>query len=279
MKPSMRSSQPSAEDKVLSAHFDALRQVPADDSLPHVQAWLHRVGDVTVQPRRLQHRNSSVLERRALRYVAAGLLLAAACTLPVEQEQTLAYVLSGRIAQAPAEARRTLAALSWVNPSQLTALGEVTIRRPDGTESVEAYVESGEATINGKRVITPTSKFAIVLPPADKEQVQAWSHAAASVPGMISVASEPVQESVKRPALQAALVSMEFEFTPRVSEEQTEARIQKHLEGLNMIGVEVQHVTLPNGSRTLRLSGPGMISPGDKGARRIKVFLDEMQQR
>lgn len=279
MRPSTPSTT-SAErgDAMLSPHFDALRAIPAVDSFPLVRAWLDQAMHSQRAERRVQPpRFARSLFHHPLRFVTGVLVLAAACSVPVAQEETLAYIISGRIAEPPATARTTLAGIPWVNPEHLTVLGEVTWKHPDGTETVEAYVESGEAVVDGRKIITPTSKFALVLPHSDARQAEARARVLSGVKGVISVVQEPVQERVRRPAIQAALVAMELEFSAPVPESTVERRISEHLAGLSMSGVEVHFVTGRNGSRVIRLSGPGMISSSESDARRINAFIKDVQ--
>jgi|tagenome__1003787_1003787.scaffolds.fasta_scaffold20329790_2 hypothetical protein len=257
----------------LADEFAALRDVPAEASFTTTRAWLARTADP-----RTPHATARPRWRRAV-LGGMGLALAAACTVPVTHDETVAYVLSGRIMQPPAAARAALSALPWADPARLGLMGEVMVRMPSGKVELQALVASGKAVVNGRSVTTPSSQFAIVLPRARPEDVARWTREVQAVTGVVQAAAAPVQERVKRPALQAALVSMQIEVEPRQDERVVEARIQRHLEGLRMSGVTVTHVTRPDGTRGIRLSGPGMISGSPETGRRVNDVLNEVQER
>ncbi|HET7583679.1 MAG TPA: hypothetical protein VFK13_02170 [Gemmatimonadaceae bacterium] len=282
----MKHSMPSTtstdrDDPILAAHFEALRTATAVESFPRVRSWLEEASRNECRQRaRWRARSARIVRlllRHPVRLAAASAVLAAACTIPVATDETLAYVISGRIAEPPAAARATLATLPWVNPEQLTVLGEVTWKHPDGTETVEAYVESGEAVVDGRKIITPTSKFALVLPYSDAREVEARARMMSGVKDVISAVPEPVQQKVRRPALKAALVAMELEFSTPLPDSAVERRIGEHLAGLRMSGVQVHYVTRRDGTRAIRLSGPGIVSGGADDARRIQSFIEDVQ--
>jgi len=252
--------------------FDELRRVPAGDTLPAVRAWAARVDAGragSARPRGL----------RAGRVKLAALcvaMVAAACTLPLEHERTFAHVLTGRIALPPKEARAALLELGWVDPAKATVLGEVMVDLPGGRREAAAFVGSGEAIVNGRRVTTSTSSFAIVLPRAEASRVDAWERSLRAMEGVLRVEREPVRETVRTPAYQAVLESFEFQFDTRLPEAEVERRIQRHLDGVLPGQVKVTHTRGPDGTRSIRLTGSGTIPPEE--ARKIEAFLRETQR-
>jgi hypothetical protein len=257
-----------------SEHFDALRSVDADASFPAVRAWLAR--SAAAPARRAPARPRPLWRRAALG--GGVLVLVAACTVPITHDETVAYVVSGRIAQPPFDARPSLAALPWVDPARLSVLGEVMARLPSGEDELQMLVGSGRATVNGRPVITATSQFAIVVPRGRPEEVEAWTRALRAMPRVLSATAAPVEQKVRRPMLQAALVSMEMETEPKQDERVVEERIRSHLEGLQMSGIKVTHVTRPDGTRSIRLSGPGMASGNPEAGRRVNAFLRDVER-
>lgn len=255
--------------------FDELRGVPAGDTLPAVRAWVARVDARRADPVRAPRSGGHRARRVGLAALCVA-VLAAACSLPLEHDRTFAHVLTGRIALPPAQARAALLGLGWVDAANATVLGEVMINLPGGKREVAAYVGSGEAIVNGRKIITPTSKFAIVLPRAEAGRIEAWERSLREMEGVLRVEREPVRETVRRPAYRAVLETFEFRFDTRLPEDEVEKRIQRHLDGVLPGQVKVTHTRGPDGTRSIRLTGSGTIPPEE--AREIEAFLRETQR-
>lgn len=264
-------------DPDLDPIFAPVREIPADESFPQVRAWIARV-DARDRAGSRAHAAAHHRSPRVRRLVLAGItgaLFAGACALPVDQEQTVAYVLTGRIALPPAQAKRVLRDLAMGEPATSTILGEVMIRNRSGQEEVAAYVESGEATVDGVKIITPTSKFAIVLPAMHPRRAIEWERALAAGERVLGVDRQPVQETVRRPVYQFVLRSFEFRVNAALSEQEVEVLVQKHLDGLLPGQVRVTHTTARDGKRAITLTGSGTL-PAEEGER-VDAFLREAQ--
>lgn len=254
--------------------FDELRGVPAGDTLPAVRAWAVRVDARTAGAGRMRPGGSGARRVRLAALCVA--VLAAACSVPLEHDRTFAHVLSGRIALPPNEARAALARLGWVEPATATVLGEVFIDMPGGKREIAAYVGSGEALVNGRKIITPTSTFAIVLPRGGARRIERWERSLREMDGVLRVEREAMRTTVREPAYKAVLETFEFQFNARLGEAEVERRIQRHLDGVLPGQVKVTHTPGPDGTRSIRLTGSGTIPP--EQARKIEAFLRETQR-
>jgi len=253
--------------------------MPLRDSLPEIRMWLARLEERerAANPHHKNKRLMSILHQINWKPVVLASFIFAvigACALPMDQEVVLAEVLSGEIAQGPREARAVLGRFSWIDSTSLSILGEIKVDDGRGGEMVAGYVASGEATVNGKHIYTPTSKFVIVLPRATPKQIQSWAQSLRALPSVTSLEQHPLHERVKRSVMKAVLVEFSFSFDTELSEPVVERRIQELLTNLQMSGVGVRYVTKPDGSRAVELSGKGV--PSTEDGERISKFLNNI---
>lgn len=218
---------------------------------------------------------------RASSLLMAGVataILTSACALPLDQRETIAPMLTGRMALPPQEARAVLIGLEWVDPASIRVLGEVTAPSGGRGEEVTAYVESGVALVNGERIVTPTSAFRVALRPADAHQIAERERLMAEMEGVSEVGRAIAAEAqVPHRAESAAGVERwEFQFDTPLGEAEVERLIRAHLGGEIPEQLEIAMI-LEDGKRTIRFTGTGTLPEAD--GERVNALLRDLQQR
>jgi len=284
-KPEMPS--PNAEP---DRYFAAWKSQAHETSFADVQAWLHRnvrsrpARRVLPQPRLQTIMTYFTLHRRRLALMS--LLLATlfvACNLPVEQEETFGFMLSGEIGDEPLHVLPRVKALSWVQPGQMT-LTQFQPRAPEELEKTKSQAAAeGQGTFAFRTVAD--IRFAIVLPEADERQAASWKHELEAIDGVTGVTLEPLQAMVERPVYKAAFYSFRHSvqsdhsvtmFELKLDEGDVEHVIEERLENLRMHGIDAVHVTREDGQRVLELTAPVPID-GSLTQDSLKHFLMEMK--
>jgi hypothetical protein len=264
---------------LIDDYFAALRAEPHHESLPAVQAWLHRVEERQRDgtPARRRRVGTWVrLHPYALAAAACVVLLLGAACLPVTDVRAVGFVLDGHIALPPTEATRVLRGVPGVEPGHVSALGEVTTVDRQGRRRVAAYVGSGVAVVDGQRVITPTSKFAVVVPHAGEVAARALAEQLRALRAVDSVRVRAITDTVRTRAYRVALASMKLQFDAPTDEATLRRHIAEHLAGLEMRGVSVRSVAAPGGGRRIELTVENAdLSPEDE--RRLQAFLRSVQ--
>ncbi len=230
-----KSEEPS-NDIHLDRYFSALKDTDYQDSFSSTQDWLVRVNQSKLNQITLKQRIYQMIKyfsMHRIRFAVISTLLVLgfiACTMPVEKEETFGYMLSGEINQKHDEAMKTIKALSWVDPSQLSVAIHELIKNQNSVEE--------------------KTKFAIVLPDAKREEVEIWKKEIEALKGTHSIVLQPLEDTIEQPVYKAAFGNI-FKIRAHVSEDQVEHNVREHLELLHMSGIDVKHVTKPNGDRIL----------------------------
>lgn len=227
----------------LDRYFSTLKNVDYEDSFTDINNWLVRMNqskDINyIKERTLKQRTHQMINYFGTHRVRFAVVIVAlvvgfiACTMPIEQEKTIGYLLSGEIDKKNKEAMISINSFTWVDPTKL---------------SVAIHEHKGNL-----KTIEEKTKFAIVLPDAEREQAERWKRDLESLDGAKAISLKLIEESVKRPAYEAALGNI-FKMEVKVSEGQIENSIKEQLEFLHMEGIDVKHVTNLNGDRILELS-------------------------
>ncbi|HEX8454912.1 MAG TPA: hypothetical protein VF647_22735 [Longimicrobium sp.] len=277
-------TQPSSDqtpDPVLDPHFNRLRQVDLSASWPLTRGWIEsaeaRLWEETARRRQATTPFSLrfALAGHPARLAGAMLLVLTliACVSPVERQVTLGYTLTGRIALPPDQARVRLRQIPGVEPQGVEVLGIVTAM-VGGREEVQAYVGSGRAIVNGKDIITPTSKFVFTLPNADPAEIKRHQAVLASMGGVDSLRVDPIHEEVRQPAYRVVLQSMSYQFDTDLPPEAVQSAVRRHLDGMGMEAVQVRYITRADGPPSIELSVEG--DPA-RSADRVDAFLREVR--
>lgn len=234
-----KSEKPS-NDINLDRYFSALKDTDYTGSFSSIHDWLVRMDQsklnhITLKQRVYQMIKYFSVHRVRFAVMSTILILGfIACTMPIEKEETFGYMLSGEITKNHEEAMSSIRALAWVDPSQLS----VAIRE----------------LIEDQSAVEVKTKFAIVLPDAKRDEVESWKEELESLKGIHSIVLQPLEEMIKQPVYKAALGNF-IKIKVHISEDQVEHTVRKHLELLHMGGIDVKHVTKPNGDRILEFVG------------------------
>ncbi len=264
-----RPARPSA-DADLTPFFDRLRAHRHPDTFGAVQDWVHRQREAPaaeMQPHNLlTTMKASISHAGRMRLTLASvlvLLLVVACNVPVEQEETFGYVLSGTIDQNMGKAQ-------MADLHDLFAAQEAQI-------SVEPLLH--EIKVDDAVTQRTLHRLAIPLPEASESEAYARLEDLRSL-GVMDLSIEPLETTVERPAYKAALhhvVHGMFEI--KVDESVVEETIHGHLEKLEMSGFDVSHETDEHGNRTLKIKPlvEGHFTP--EGKQNLHALMEEVVPR
>lgn len=162
----------------LDRELEALRREEVGDSFPAVSAWLHRVEAERVRaPRARPAPRARLLPAARLAgSLAALVLLAVACTLPVRRTETLGWYASVRLPGDAGEAQAGLARFSWAR----------------GALTIASAGPAGRTTLF------------LASPRGDPAEARRWARDLAALPGATGAATAPLRDVVVRPAYAAA---------------------------------------------------------------------------
>jgi|GEM_PF-4723166 len=261
----------------LGRYFTALRNQEPADSFSDVKDWINSL-EMDNSPSK-QHLNVPLspmkifLKTHKVRLIVTSLILAVSvisCTTPVEQEETVGFMISGKIESKQAlSAMHKISALDWLEPGQLD-LGVVSTKQiKENAEGVSA--PSADVELERKE-----HQFVIALPQADEDEAESHANDLEQIEGIHGVEIERLQITSEQPAYKVVLNA--FRDSERMLElhsnrEKINAAVEKYLEDLEMYGVEITQGKDEKGNYTLALSPPdGMNKPG---LITLKRFLEE----
>ncbi len=177
---------------------------------------------------------------RRMRLTAYTIMLAlavAACNMPVEQEASLGYLLSGTIEMTGAkESDKAFHELPWVNPAEL------------GLSLVESQTADGEAT--------SVMQFALPMPDVNEHEAYERLAILQDFGFTKEVTLTPLTATYEQPAYKAAARALHSAFEIHLDESVVESSVQGHLEALRLHGFRVKHVTDTEGNRSLQVEHP-----------------------
>ena len=203
-------SERSSTEVDLDRYFAAFRDTNYPDAFEDIHAWLER----TEQSRPVRSRPFRQKVIQTVNYVSvyrfrlagASLLLAVlmvACTMPVEQTETLGYILSAKTDKAPG-ALAAIQALPWAE--------EWAWRTSERIDAVE---------------------ISIVLPNAGEGAAQGWQRELETMAGVRAVQLEPLAATVEQPVYKAVLGALFFQ-----KEKEEFSFLSEALKGICMHRVE-----------------------------------------
>lgn len=252
-------------------YFGALRKHEPLDSFPAVQDWITTVSqdaDASSQHDKLPLSPMKVfINTYSMRLAVTSFVLAitfVSCTTPVEQEETIGYMVSGIIEAAHAQAAtHQLGNLEWIRADQLE-LGVVAFDK----SKIEDEASKTE------REIPLDHRFVIALPETGETQAHAWAEDLRKIEGIQKIHVAPLHVTAEVPVYKAVIKSIwaqngNMEFKP--DPEQLHRAIADHLETLELHGVEVKKIKDKNGHVILSLSAPEEISV--TGLTTLKQFI------
>ncbi len=163
----------------LDRELGALRREEYGETFPAVSAWLHRVEAERERAASVgRRRRGRVLPSvRLATALAALVLLAVACALPVRRTETLGWYATVRLPGAPAAAQARVAGLPWAGDALVMASAGA-----DGATTL--YL----ASLRG-----------------DPAEVRRWARDLAALPGAAGAEAAPLRDTVVRHAYAAAV--------------------------------------------------------------------------
>lgn len=227
----------SSPDVDLRRYFTALKDEEYQDSIQPVQAWIRRAEQQRRIPSSIQSKVTTMMNRMhpyRMRVAVASVLLAAsfvACSIPVEQEETLGYMISGTVDETSAkQGEFTIAQVLDIEPGQVT------------------YSERVYELASGD--VERQQHFTVALPQATEGQALSGHRKLESMGGFNGISVQPLQEHVKRSVFGAAMQSLHL-ANEGGFEVKYEQAIKKYLDAHNLSDVTAGFYTKPNGDRVL----------------------------
>ena len=272
-----RKSQKPLDKADPGRYFTALRNQEPADSFSDVKDWINSL-EMDNSPSK-QHLNVPLspmkifLKTYKVRLIVTSLILAVtviSCTTPVEQEETIGFMISGKIEGKQAlSAMNKISALDWLEPGQLDL----------GVVSTKQIREKTDGALEASTDVAQESKehqFVIALPQSDEVEAEAHASDLEQIEGIHDVEVERLQITSEQPAYKVVLNA--FRDSERTLElnsnrEKVNAAIGKYLEELEMYGVEITQGKDEKGNYTLALSPPDEIN--QSGLITLKRFIEE----
>jgi len=213
MKPlkSSKKLNPLGENMNLPDAFNQLKNTKHDSSFENLGEWL---GQNTSKPKKM----------KSLYKIAASLTLTAlifiACSIPVQQEEEIGYMIKGYIeTEITVDLRTQLADAAAV---KLTQLNANTVLHEEEQE-IE-IVDQAENNFTQSM-----AEIVLILPDADINLANEKKNSMASKFDFHSIEVLPIEETVERPFYEAALHNLDIKVGKELSEEQVVERINTFL--------------------------------------------------
>ena len=261
-------------DRDLERYFAPLKEADYGDTFETTRAWLERAErrqqDRHAQQQPLGGRIFDYVRGHRVRLALTSLLLAlvfAACNIPVVEEETLGYTLSGRFR--PESAREVMDevhGLDWV-------------------KEVRWGMVRGAAADRDSQGPLQWLTFVILLPDAALGEVESQMRELEAIAGVSSLETRPMTVEVKRPLYKAAVPpawrppawKASIRLNDTISDAEVERAVEEHLEQLQIHEVEVEIERGEDGTRELVLSSPSWTSLRDEGLQQIEQLQREVQ--
>ncbi|MEP1306961.1 MAG: hypothetical protein ABJK11_17870 [Balneola sp.] len=213
MKPlkSSKKLNPLGENMNLPDAFNQLKNTKHDSSFENLGEWL---GQNTSKPKKM----------KSLYKIAASLTLTAlifiACSIPVQQEEEIGYMIKGYIeTEITVDLRTQLADAAAV---KLTQLNANTVLHEEEQE-IE-IVDQAENNFTQSM-----AEIVLILPDADINLANEKKNSMAAKFDFHSIEVLPIEETVERPFYEAALHNLDIKVGKELSEEQVVERINTFL--------------------------------------------------
>ena len=270
--PYRRKPENQADNADLDRHFAPLKRADYRGTFEATRTWLERAA--RKRPARQEPLGERVLlyaRHHRLRLAFASLLVActiAACTIPVEQEETLGYTLSGTFR--PDSAAK--AVMDHVHASRWA-------------RDVEWGQLPREATGGDRRSLPEWLTFTIVLSDASGAEAERRKQELETLAGVASVEVLPMKVKVRRrlyqvavpPALRPPAWRASVRLSASVSAAEVERAIEKHLDPLRAHKIDVKVLPTEDGGQELVVSSPSWRNMHDEGLRHLGRLQRDMQ--
>ena len=259
-----------ANDADLERHFAPLNEADYQDTFEGTRLWLERAGrEQQVRHEPLSRRTFRYARNHRVRLALASLLVAftiAACTIPVEQEETLGYTLSGTF-------RPDSSAMAVMD----------SVRSLDGVTGVRWGTTREEVGEGSESQAAEWLTFVAELPDFSEDEAEQQKQELEALNGIISVDVTPVEVKVRRRLYQAALPSSlrppvwraSARLHSTASPAEAERVVERHLNKLRFHEMDAK-ILSAEGRQKLVVSSTtwGSLS---RGFRRLEQLQRDMQ--
>ena len=258
-----------ANDADLERHFASLKEADYQDTFEGTRLWLERAGRAQqVRHEPLTWRTFRYARNHRVRLALASLLVAftiAACTIPVEQEETLGYTLSGTF-------RPDSSAMAVMN----------SVRDVEGVSGARWGTTRKEAGEEGQ--VAEWLTFFATLPDFSEDEAERQRQELEALDGVVSVEVRPMEVKVRRRLYQVALpsslrppvwrASARLRATTRPAE--AERVVERYLNKLHFHEMDAKIMSDREGGQKLVVSSTTWGSLGG-GFRRLEQLQRDMQ--
>ena len=260
-----------ANDADLERHFASLKEADYQDTFEGTRLWLERAGrEQQVRHEPLSRRTFRYARNHRVRLALASLLVAftiAACTIPVEQEETLGYTLSGTF-------RPDSSAMAVMD----------SVRSLEGVTGVRWGTTREEVGEGSESDAAERLTFVAELPDFSKDEAEQQRQELEALNGVISVDVTPVEVKVRRRLYQAALPSSlrppvwraSARLRSTASPAEAERVVERHLNKLRFHKMDAKILSAEEDRQKLVVSSTTWGSLG-RGFRRLEQLQRAMQ--
>lgn len=193
----------------LNEQLNQLKQHTHENSFEQLGKWLDQNHKT---PRKMRS-----IYKIAASFVAL-MLVFVACTMPVQQEEELGYMIVGIVEAEGAEITATLTEAISIDMNQII-LNDVIYEEEDDSEEAKEKVGKSEAH----------KEIVLVLPDADLDEATQKRDELQSMFSFESINVFPMEEEVERPLYEVALHSLNIKLDSSVSDSALAYSIDKYL--------------------------------------------------
>ncbi|MBO6522910.1 MAG: hypothetical protein JJ971_03720 [Balneolaceae bacterium] len=232
------------EDMKQSKAFDNLKKRDHSASFDGLGTWLDQ-----------NHKKPNTMKniyKIAASFIFATLILIA-CTVPVEQEEEIGYMIKGMAAPDAISLKSKLAEVPGLDPSQVSV-----------HQVLHEEIGKGKAE---KR-----TEVVMVLPEANYQAAQDKRDALSAVFDFQSIEILPIEEKVERTFFDAALHTLELKVDKTMSEEKVSARINVFLHENSSAKGDAKILKDENGNRFVVLE----VGLDKNSAYEVKKSIEEL---
>lgn len=229
MKPQKLSMKlnPSGDSMNLPEAFKNLKKQDHSNSFDDLGEWLNQN---TQKPRKMKKTYKIVAS-----FILAGLIFVA-CTVPVQQEEEIGYMIKGLAATEAINLKSKLAEISDIDPSQLSVHQVIYEQEENGSESPSEYTE-----------------VIMVLPEANHDAALDKKAILAGVFNFQSLEILPIEETVERTMFETALNKFDLKLRSDISDSVVARRIDQFIHENSSVQGTSNVFTDENGVRYVEL--------------------------
>lgn len=229
MKPQELSMKlnPLGDTMNLQDAFKNLKNQDHSNSFDDLGEWLNQN---TQKPRKMKK-----TYKIAASFILAGLILVA-CTVPVQQEEEIGYMIKGLAATEATNLKSKLAEISDIDPSQLSVHQVIYEQEENGSESPSEYTE-----------------VIMVLPEANHDAALDKKAILAGVFNFQSLEILPIEETVERTMFETALNKFDLKLRSDIPDSVVARRIDQFIHENSSVEGTSNVFTDENGVRYVEL--------------------------